>query len=179
MKIIVSLVLWVVAGGAAAQDYYWLQRGSHGTLPERVVGIDVTDRTGDWRDYRATGLPMPATLPALVDATSGDMVCAPTGTVKQAIRQIRAGQREAVTNESPTFFHAFTFSTNTTALIGTNRAGYALLRFDGTKLTAAQREQYQTDCIQYLAARLQLIERELKRKRLVDVKSVVEETGAE
>lgn len=174
MKLLM-LTLLMLTTSAMAQDYYWLQRGTIGQTPSSVVGIDVTDKTGDWIDYRKTGLPIPPTFPALVDASSGDMICQPTGTVNRAIRDLRNQQRQSVTNESPGWYSALTLTTNTMSLIGTNRTGFAVLRYDGTKLTAAQREQYQTECIQYLAARMQLLERELRRKRVVNVKDIVEE----
>jgi hypothetical protein len=104
------------------------------------------------------------------------MICQPTGTIRQAMAQLRAQQRDSVQAETPKFFEAFTLSTNTMSLIGTNRNGFGLLRYDGTKLTAAQRETYQTECIQYLAARLQLLERELKRRGVANIKDLVEES---
>jgi len=61
------------------------------------------------------------------------------------------------------------------AIIGTNRTGYALLRYDSSNMTAAQQRQYDRDCIQYLAARLQILEWAL-RKRGVDIRDLVEES---
>lgn len=171
--IVRSLSLILIASAAVAQDYYYVHTNKLLNLPAEIYSIDLRDRD-DRREYTRTGLLMPGGLPALVDAQSGDMVCQPTSTIQQAIAQLRATQIQAVVNETPKFFDAFTLSTNTISLIGTNRTGFALLRYDGTKLTAAQREQYQTECIQYLAARLQLLERELRRRKLVNIKPLAE-----
>ena len=101
------------------------------------------------------------------------MVIAPV-TVQAGKAAIRAMQTQVVTNETPKFFDLFLMDTNTLSLIGTNRSGYGLVRYDGTKLTAAQRETYQTECIQYLSARLQLLERALKQKGIVNIKGIAE-----
>jgi hypothetical protein len=174
MKQAIIIVTAMLACGTQAQDYYLVDVQARTNIPAGVTGINLRDRTGDWRDYRATGLPIPSALPALVDAQSGDAVTV-TGTLAQAKADLRSTQKANVVTETPAFFQAFTMTTNTMSLIGTNRNGFGLLRYDGTKLTAAQREQYQTECIQYLAARVQLLERELKRKKVVNIKPLVEE----
>ena len=156
-----------------AGDFYFVSAHPTNLQPATVTVIDFSDRTGDRRDYIKSGLPVPAQFPAIVDTTTGDMAVQPVS-IAAGKATIRAMQSSAVTNETPKFFEMFTLSTNSMALIGTNRTGYALVRYDGTKLTAAQRETYQTECIQYLSARLQLLERALKQKGVVNIKSLAE-----
>lgn len=168
------ITLCMAAAMAQGADWYWLSNGPTNGMPDGVTVINLQDRNGDRLDYAKTGLPFPSRLPALVDGASGEMALQPA-TVAAGKAAIRARQQADVTSETPKFFDAFTMSTNTMALIGTNRTGYAMLRYDGTKLTAAQREQYQTECIQYLAARLQLLERALRQKGVVNIKELVEQ----
>jgi hypothetical protein len=176
MKHTLIIILALSTLTASAQDYFLCYTNTPSTNATReAYWVDLGNRkSDDVREWRERGLPEPGVFPAVVDATSGDYVQM-TGTVRQAIRDLRAMQRVAVTNESPGWFQAFTMTTNTMFLIGAGRSGFGLLRYDGTKLTAAQREQYQTECIQYLAARVQLLERELKRKKVVNIKPLVED----
>lgn len=172
MKSLITMLI-LSASLTMAGDYYLLTIGRTNVAAD-VVTIDVTDKTGDWRDYIRAGLPVPARLPAIVDAHTGDSI-ALAGPIAQAMRSLRDNQRAAITNEAPGWFGYLTMTTNTMSVIGTNRSGFAVLRYDGTKLTAAQREQYQTECIMYLSARLQLLERELRRKRVVNIRDIVED----
>ena len=172
MKITLSILFTLSAVQLClADDWLLVTRGP--TNGVNVRTCDLTDRSGDFRDYIKMGLPIPSQLPALVDTTTGDMVVQPVS-IAAGKAAIRAMQQAAVTNETPKFFDFFSLSTNTMSLIGTNRTGYALIRFDGTKLTAAQRETYQTECIQYLSARMQLLERALKQKNVVNIKALAE-----
>lgn len=169
MKLLISILILTAAITHAA-DWCWLSMG-----PTNVPNVQIYDMSqrDDARDYDRTGCQRPSQYPALVDATTGDIVISPAS-VTTGKTAIRAMQSAAVTNETPKFFEMFTLSTNSMALIGTNRTGYALVRYDGTKLTAAQRENYQTECIQYLSARMQLLERALKQKNVVNIKVLVE-----
>ena len=169
------LILVFTASLASAQDYYYIINGQTNGLPDGVMAINWQDRDGDRKDYRDTRLPLPNSFPCLV-AASGEQTPV-TGTIKQAIRTLRDTQRVAATNDLPSVFDALQLSTNTMSLIGTNRTGFGVLRYDGTKLTAGQRETYQTECIQYLAARMQLLERELRRAKMVNIKDLAEDAG--
>ena len=172
MKTLTSILI-LTATLTQAADWAFLSQGPTNVPNVQIYDMSQRGKTGDAADYDRLGIPRPSAYPALVDATTGDMVIAPSS-VQAGKAEIRAMQQTAVTNETPKFFEMFTLSTNTMSLIGTNRNGYALVRYDGTKLTAAQREAYQTECIQYLSARLQLMERALKQKGVVNIKPLVE-----
>lgn len=167
------LIIILTATLTQAADWCWLSMGPTNVPNVQIYDMSQRGKTGDAADYDRMGHPRPSLYPALVDATTGDMVIAPA-TLAAGKAAIRARQKADVTSETPKFFDLFTLSTNTMALIGTNRTGFALLRYDGTKLTTAQREQYQTECIQYLSARLQLLERALKQTGIVSVKEMIE-----
>ena len=162
--IILTAILILSATLSQAADWCWLSMGPTNLPNVEIYDMSQRGKTGDAADYDKLGYPRPSQYPALVDASTGDMAISPAS-VQAGKAAIRAMQSNAVTNETPKFFDFFLMDTNTLSLIGTNRTGYALVRYDGTKLTAAQRESYQTWCIQYLSARLQLLEREQKQAR--------------
>lgn len=172
MKTLITLLM-LCAASAQAADWLWLAVGRTNVPTCQCYDMSQRGKTGDAADYDRLGFNRPSAYPALVDGASGDMVIQPVS-VEAGKAAIRAMQSNAVTNETPKFFDAFVMSTNTMALIGTNRTGYAMLRYDGTKLTAADRERYQTECIQYLSARLQLLERALRQKGIANIKPLAE-----
>ena len=180
MKTIILIILSAATLTIQAQDYFYLYDSPTQKLdcPPSVQAVNLRDKNGDVQDYLKRGLGCLA-VNTLVDSASGDTVPV-SRSLSQAIIDMQAAQQASVTNDStipPTILNDLLMDTNTLSLIGTNRSGFGLLRYDGTKLTAAQREIYQTECIQYLTARMQLLERALRRRGVVNIAPIVNAVG--
>lgn len=166
-------LLFIAVTLASAQDYYWVQSGpvTLSNLAANVRGLDVTDRD-DMREYLATGLPVP-TPPALVHRASG-LVSFNPPTIRAGKRSIQAQQEAAISNGLPDRVLGYlTPGTNITAIITTNSLAWRSVRYSGT-MTAGQQREYDRYCIEYLSARLQVLEMLLAEKGVVNVRKTLD-----
>lgn len=165
------VILSLISVGAVAQEYIWCQLGPVTSGWANVMSLDMTDPE-DRKDYSKRELPMPPAYPALVHPTTGLMVVQPD-TVRAGKQAILAQLDAVVSNQVDAALIGYLKpTTNVTAIVGTNRANWRIVRYTGS-MTTAQQLTLDRWSIIYLSARLQVMEQLLADKSIVNVRKTL------
>lgn len=151
MKTAIIIASLLISLSCNAQNYFYLSKGVPPSLPSGVKNINISDKTGDWPDYRETRLPIPSIYPALVDARTGYSVA--TTNIAQGVSNLCA---KAVAL-------AYDASTNYQAAVVRVTGGGKTIK----DLRKSAKKNKEADAVEALTARIEMLEALLKQRGIM------------
>lgn len=151
MKTAIIIASLLISLSCNAQNYFYLSKGVPPSLPSGVKNINISDKTGDWPDYRETKLPIPSIYPALVDSRTGYSVA--TTNIVEGISNL-CSRAVALAYDASTNYQA--------AVVKVTGNGKAI-----KDLRKAGKKNREADAIEALTARIEMLEALLKQRGIM------------